>query len=179
MVPVLPLESISPKDAAYLVYTSGSTGKPKAIQVPHASLANLVAWHADEYGVTPADRASHLVGHGFDPTNLELWPFLAYGASVHVVEEVRRADPTALLQFISLAKITVCLLPTPLAELVLHARWPAGCDQFRILYTGGEKLKGGGAPPGAPAFRFDNHYGWAVEPASSSRPSPIGRRREA
>ena len=75
------------------------------------------------------------------------------------VEEARRADPTALLQFIAAAKITVCLLPTPLAELVLHARWPAGCDQFRILYTGGEKLKGGGAPPAAPAFRFDNHYG--------------------
>ena len=42
---------------------------------------------------------------------------------------------------------------------MLHADWPAGCDRFRVLYTGGEKLKAGGAPRGAPPFRFDNHYG--------------------
>ena len=44
---------------------------PKAIRVPHATLANLVGWHVSEYAVTAADCASHLVGHGFDPVNLE------------------------------------------------------------------------------------------------------------
>ncbi|KAL1522081.1 hypothetical protein AB1Y20_021724 [Prymnesium parvum] len=156
---VVSLSSLKPDDVAYLVYTSGSTGKPKAIEVPHSSLANLVAWHANEYSVIASDRASHLIGHGFDPINLELWPFLAHGASVHVVPEARRADPTALLQFIREAKITICLLPTPLAELALHMRWPEGCEQFRVLYTGGEKLKAGATPAGAPHFRFDNHYG--------------------
>ena len=77
---------------------------------------------------------------------------------MHVVEERLRADPPALLRWVGEAGATVCLFPTPHAELVLQTRWPPAAACLRVLYTGGEKLKGG-APHSAPPFRFDNHYG--------------------
>ena len=54
-------------------------------------------------------------------------------------------DPPALLRWLSAAEITVCLLPTPLAEVAIQdgeatGVWPR---KLRVLYTGGDKLHRG------------------------------------
>src|SRR5262249_30184225 len=43
---------------AYAIFTSGSTGRPKAVEVLHAGLSNLVAWHQREYAIAADDRAT-------------------------------------------------------------------------------------------------------------------------
>ena len=89
----------------------------------------------------------------------QVWPFLTAGASVHIVDENTRVDPPKLLAWLSVHLITVCLLPTPVAQVALQdgvtlGRWPR---RLRVMYTGGDKLH---PPPACTLpFRFDNHYG--------------------
>src|SRR5579872_1779352 len=79
---------VTPTNLAYVIYTSGSTGQPKGVQVTHAGLSNLVAWHMNAFGVTVADRATQLSSLGFDAAVWEIWAHLCAGASLHVVPEV-------------------------------------------------------------------------------------------
>src|SRR5581483_7812665 len=65
---------VSESDLAYVIYTSGSTGQPKGVEIPHAGLSNLVAWHRRAFAVTNADRASLQAALGFDASVWELWP---------------------------------------------------------------------------------------------------------
>jgi amino acid adenylation domain-containing protein len=178
----LPLiEHASSESLMYIIYTSGSTGKPKGVQIEHRSMVNVVRWHQRTYNITGEDRASQVIGPSFDPVGLEVWPFLLIGASLHIVDEPTRVNPPLLLSWINRQRITVCLLPTPVAELALRdgaaaaavtdaanksksRGWPR---RLRVLYTGGDKLHIPSAlldhqDPSSPCrvpFRFDNHYG--------------------
>ncbi len=67
-----------PDSLAYVVYTSGSTGEPKGVEITHANLCNLIAWHQSAFEVTAADRASQIAGLGFDAVGWEIWP-VSYG----------------------------------------------------------------------------------------------------
>ncbi|CAK9099421.1 Linear gramicidin synthase subunit C [Includes: ATP-dependent valine adenylase (ValA) (Valine activase), partial [Durusdinium trenchii] len=148
------------RSVVYMIYTSGSTGNPKGVLIEHCSLVNLVQWHRREYSLTPADRASQLVGAAFDPVALEVWPFLSVGASVHVVDDQTRDNLTSLRQWLQDERISVCLLPTPLLEMFLklgrRGIWPS-C--MRVMYGGGDKLHVAAETLAELPFRLDNHYG--------------------
>ena len=163
-----PLEHQSSESLMYCIYTSGSTGKPKGVMIEHRSMVNVVRWHQRTYALTNRDRASQVIGPSFDPVGLEVWPFLLIGASLHIVDEPTRVNPPKLLKWLTRQRITVCLLPTPVAELALRdgaasERWPR---RLRVLYTGGDKLhipsalmnETGNQVQNIP-FHFDNHYG--------------------
>ncbi|MES1244774.1 MAG: non-ribosomal peptide synthase/polyketide synthase [Acidobacteriota bacterium] len=171
---------------AYVIYTSGSTGRPKGVQIPHAGLLNLVGWHHRAYRIGPEDRASLVAAPAFDASVWELWPYLAAGASVHVVPDEIRLAPERLLRWLADEGITVCFLPTPMAEALLDAaerELPEGLA-LRALLTGGDTLR---RPlrRGLP-FTVLNHYGptessvvasWGpveVDPRLRARPD-IGR----
>ncbi len=141
---------------AYVIYTSGSTGTPKGVQVEHGALANLVHWHREAFAVTAADRATQVAATGFDASGWEVWPYLACGASVHVVDDALRAAPAELAAWMVERGITVSFLPTPLAEAVLAADWPAEAP-LRLLLTGGDRLRAH-PRPGLP-FALVNNYG--------------------
>ncbi|HKI01898.1 MAG TPA: amino acid adenylation domain-containing protein [Thermoanaerobaculia bacterium] len=178
-----PESRLEPGHLAYVIYTSGSTGAPKGVGVPHAGLSNLVRWHQAAYGVTPADRASHLAGLGFDASVWEVWPYLTAGASLHLPAAEVRAEPWRLREWIRASEATVVFAPTPLAEALLAGSWPAG-TRVRALLTGGDRLHHA-PPPGLP-FVLVNHYGPTEssvvatatrvhpEPAASKLPA-IGR----
>ena len=109
---------LAPGGLAYAIFTSGSTGTPKGVMISHASLANLVSWHLEAYGVKPADRASRVAGLGFDAAVWELWPYLVAGASLDLPAESVRTSPQALADWLVSRQITLSFLPTPLAEAV-------------------------------------------------------------
>ncbi|HLK48493.1 MAG TPA: non-ribosomal peptide synthetase [Bryobacteraceae bacterium] len=143
-------------DLAYVIYTSGSTGVPKGVEITHQALANLVAWHNEAFSVGAADRASHLAGLGFDASGWELWPYLAAGASVHLVDDATRNSPEALRDWLVAEGITISFVPTPLAERMLVLAWPAE-THVRILLTGGDTLHH--YPPVGLPFEVVNNYG--------------------
>ncbi len=163
---------------AYVIYTSGSTGLPKGVLVEHRSLANLIHWHGDTFGVRAGTRSSGVSGVGFDAAAWEIWPALALGGTLLFPPAADAADPEALLAWWSGQDLDVSFLPTPMAEAALSRR--SGSPQLRILLTGGDRLQR--LPAEEPPFALVNNYGptEASIVATSGRVSgaelpPIGR----
>ncbi|MGB7080112.1 MAG: non-ribosomal peptide synthetase [Candidatus Acidiferrales bacterium] len=144
------------QDLAYVIYTSGTLGRPKGVEVTHANLLNLVNWHCDAFDVTSLDRASHLAGVGFDASVWEVWPYLAKGASVHIVEQCVLQNPQSLRDWMVSEKITIAFAPTPLAERMISLDWSSDVA-LRVLLTGASVLQR--HPTRALPFRFVNNYG--------------------
>ena len=144
------------EQVAYLIYTSGSTGQPKGVAVEHRALANLIAWHNRAYHVAPVDRATQLAGLGFDACVWEVWPYLAAGASVYLIDEATRLSPVTIWHWLADNRITLTFVPTPMAEAMLREPIP-GLLSLRALLTGGDRLRGR-LPVDLP-FRLVNHYG--------------------
>jgi amino acid adenylation domain-containing protein len=173
--------SVSSENLAYVIYTSGSTGEPKGVQITHAGVGNLIAWHRRVYEITTDDRATQLAGFSFDAAVWELWPYLAAGASVHIVRDEDRASALSLVNWISERRITISFFPTPLAEAALSVEWPADTS-LRILLTGGDRLHSG--PRQMLPFALINNYGptentvvstWAPVTARDTMSPLIGR----
>ena len=173
----------TPNNLAYVIYTSGSAGRPKGVATEHAGVVNLIAWYGREYAVTPSDRTTHLASVAFDASVLEVWPILAAGASLHLPGDQTLAEPRRLARWLAAEKITICFLPTPLAEAVLDEPWPEE-SALRLLLAGGDRLHR--APRQPLPFRLMNLYGptensvaatsGEVLPAAEQEgPPPIGR----
>ncbi|GAB4200472.1 MAG: hypothetical protein Tsb002_36620 [Wenzhouxiangellaceae bacterium] len=141
---------------AYVIYTSGTSGQPKGVEVPLASLGNLIQWTQRAFDLRAGDRATQLAGAGFDAVVWETWPYLCAGASVHIVDDATRASASALVQWLGDESITHCFMPTPLAELCLQQSWPA-TGALRVLLTGGDVLHR--RPPQGLNFTLYNNYG--------------------
>jgi len=152
----LPPVEVRPDDLTYVIYTSGSTGQPKGVEIPHGGLVNLISWHQQAFSVTSTDRASHLAGLSFDAAVWELWPYLAVGASVHLVDEFTRNSAELLQDWLVAHRITISFVPTPLAEELLRMPWPRN-TVLRILLTGGDTLHR--YPPASLPFVLVNNYG--------------------
>jgi len=147
---------VLPDNLAYMIYTSGSTGQPKGVEIQHNALMNLVSWHQRVYDVKPTDRATQVAGPGFDAAVWELWPYLTAAASIHIPDQATVNAPSDLLRWLDHERITICFLPTPLAEAVLSDSTSADLS-LRFLLTGGDKLQ---TIPRQPLpFQFVNHYG--------------------
>src|SRR6266581_4424491 len=144
------------ENLAYVIYTSGSTGQPKGVEITHGGLLNLVSWHQRAFRITPDDRASQLSALGFDAAVWELWPYLTAGASVHLSDGVAANDPEAVREWLISEKITVCFLPTPLAERVMTLEWPKKA-RLRVMLTGADTLHH--YPPRKLPFQLVNNYG--------------------
>lgn len=152
----LPPQSIDPAQLAYVIYTSGSTGGPKGVEITHGNLLNLASWHNAAFGITAADRASHLAGLGFDAAIWEVWPHLSVGASISLASDDVRTSPDLLRNWLIGENITVAFVPTALAEPLIAMDWPAQ-TALRYLLTGADTLHVY-PRPGLP-FALVNNYG--------------------
>lgn len=146
-----------PGDLCYVVYTSGSTGVPKGVLLPHEGLTNLVTWHRRTFEVRPGDRMTQLARPSFDAWALEVWPCLAAGATLCVVEGRLPDSPADFVRWLADERITVCFLTTALAAEMLDQDWRGYGGALRVMLTGGEKLHR--HPPLGLPFRLFNLYG--------------------
>jgi len=146
----------NPGDLAYVIYTSGSTGRPKGVEITHSNLCNLVTWHNSAFGLRGEDRCSQVASLAFDAAVWELWPALSCGASVHLPGEACRTDASALQSWLVDKQITVCFVPTPMAEQMILRKWPSA-TKLRIMLTGGDTLRK--SPVKDLPFQVVNNYG--------------------
>ena len=145
-----------PDALAYVIYTSGTTGKPKGVEVTHANLSWLIAWHNAAFGVTAEDRGSHLAGLGFDASVWEVWPYLCAGASVVLATDDVRTSDERLRAWLIVQGVTVAFVPTALAQDLVRDDWATG-TRLRYILTGADRLLGR-PRPGLP-FALVNNYG--------------------
>jgi len=145
-----------PDALAYVIYTSGTTGKPKGVEVTHANLSWLIAWHNEAFGVTAADRGSHLAGLGFDASVWEVWPYLCAGASVVLATDDVRTSDERLRAWLIVQGVTVAFVPTALAQDLVRDDWATG-TRLRYILTGADRLLG--RPRQGLPFALVNNYG--------------------
>ena len=135
------LRPLRPDNLFYVMYTSGSTGQPKGVGFLHQSMANLIQWQKKEITNT-ARRVLQYSPIGFDASAQEIvWAFYM-GATLILIDDERRRDAAALLEYIAEKKIEHLYAPyvvlNNLAEahnLFDIAAWP---DQ---IFTAGEQLQ--------------------------------------
>ncbi|MFG2633928.1 non-ribosomal peptide synthase/polyketide synthase [Streptomyces sp. NPDC048362] len=134
---------LDPWHTAYVVYTSGSTGRPKGVAVAHRAAVNLLAAHRAGFvadaGGGPL-RVALTASFSFD-TSLEGVLLMADGHPLHLVDEVTRMDPAALVEYVVAHRVDFLdLTPSYLRQLL-----PAGLltdprHRPRVLMLGGEAL---------------------------------------
>ncbi len=128
---------IQPGQLAYVIYTSGSSGLPKGVLVEHGSLTNMVLWHQRRFGNCMDDVSTQYAGLGFDATVWEIFPYLAVGATIHVIPQALRLDMDALNAYYEEQGITISYLPTQICEQFMRLE----NRSLRLLHTAGDKLK--------------------------------------
>lgn len=145
-----------PDALAYVTYTVGSSGDPTGVLIEHAGLTNLVDWYGACHQVEPADRMTQLNSPGTDAFALDVWPCLAHGATLHVVDRRLLALPDRLADWLGYTGVTLCSAPAPLAEALLDVPWPAA-TRLRALLVAGDQLTR--YPHAGVPFRVYNTYG--------------------
>jgi amino acid adenylation domain-containing protein len=150
------VRTVTGDDLAYVIFTSGSTGRPKGVRITHANLLNLIRWHIRAFKITSSDQATMQASPAFDAAVWELWPYLAAGATVHVVDDCLRGDARSLRDWIVATGITVSFVPTPVAESMIALEWPLE-TRLRFLLTGADVLRR--YPPAGLPFTLINNYG--------------------
>jgi amino acid adenylation domain-containing protein len=128
-----PLPSLtSAGNLAYLIYTSGSTGRPKGVAIEHRSVAVLIHWTRATF--RPAELAAVLGSTSicFDMSVFEIFGTLAWGGSVHLVENALS------LAAGSIPELTLInTVPSVMAELVQLGAVP---PTVRTVNLGGEAV---------------------------------------
>ncbi|MEU3223348.1 amino acid adenylation domain-containing protein [Streptomyces sp. NPDC006976] len=136
-----PTAAPHPADPAYVIYTSGSTGRPKGVVVPHAALANHMAWMARHLAITPQDRVLARTSTSFDASVWELWLPLMNGAEVCVLPPGANTEPDTLVTWMSRFGVTVAqFVPSHLSLVLSEAAHAAPLPGLRAVLCGGEPL---------------------------------------
>ncbi|MGI9088545.1 MAG: non-ribosomal peptide synthetase [Chthoniobacterales bacterium] len=141
---------------AYVIYTSGSTGQPKGVEITHANLGNLIAWHLRAFAIDSATRTTFQAGVGFDAAVWEIWPALAVGAAVYLPDDATRLHPESLRDWLVANEITISFVSTAIAERLLALPWPTP-TALRFLLTGADTLHR--YSPAHLPFHLVNNYG--------------------
>ncbi|MGH8261007.1 MAG: amino acid adenylation domain-containing protein, partial [Steroidobacteraceae bacterium] len=129
---------------AYVIYTSGSTGQPKGVAMPHAGLVNLIEWHRRHLSAAGAERTLQFAALGFDVAFQEIFTTLCTGGTLVLIEEERRRDPRALLEYLCEQRVERLFLPfsalQALAEYLRDAPHRP-LPPLREVITAGEQLR--------------------------------------
>ncbi len=125
----------------YLMYTSGSTGKPKGVGFLHKSLINLIRWQQ----ATIPSQAMRVLQYSpisFDASAQEIaWTF-SRGATLVLVDDQRRRDSRALLEYIAQQKIEHLYAPFVVLNNLAEARQNFAIDAWpKAVFTAGEQLQ--------------------------------------
>ncbi|UGT57903.1 non-ribosomal peptide synthase/polyketide synthase [Nocardia asteroides] len=135
------LAPLRPEHPAYVIFTSGSTGRPKGVTVPHAAIVNQLAWLADRFTMTGADRVLLKTPATFDLSVWEFWSPLTSGGALIVTRPGDERDPDRLRATMTRHDVTVLhAVPSLIGMLLAAEAAPALPDSLRAVLAIGEAL---------------------------------------
>ena len=146
---------VSPDDLAYLIFTSGSTGVPKGIPIEHRAVSNFIAEFARAMGIRPGMRYGHLFSPSFDGAIGDIYPVLAAGGCIEIIDQDIVLDPRRLARELTRQQVQiVALTPATLAMLD-----PAQLPHVRRILSAGAPLSGELAARWLATHQLFNGYG--------------------
>ncbi|NBE83281.1 non-ribosomal peptide synthetase [Micromonospora rubida] len=149
---------VADEEVCHIAYTSGSTGRPKAVQLRHGPLRNTVHVLREQCGLAPGQRGTWLCSPGFGLVQVDCFPILSVGGTVHIPEPSVAASPEQLRDWLVEQRITQSLVLTAMAERLWRLDWPAD-PALRWMRIAGERVRSW--PDPALPFRVLNVYGSA------------------
>ncbi|MER5216262.1 amino acid adenylation domain-containing protein [Streptomyces sp. NPDC002838] len=138
-----PLPAIAPDSVAYLLFTSGSTGAPKGVEIPHRSLANLVAWQNSEPSGVVGGVTLQYAPMSFDVSFQEVFSTLCGGGTLLLVSESERRDLPALLRLMDREGVERLYLPYVALQQLAEAAHALGTvpRSLKAVLSSGEQLR--------------------------------------
>lgn len=138
-----PLPAIDPGSVAYLLFTSGSTGTPKGVEMPHRSLANLVAWQNREPGGVVGGVTLQYAPMSFDVSFQEVFSTLCGGGTLLLVPESERRDLPALLRLMDREGVERLYMPYVALQQLAETAHALGTvpRSLKALLSSGEQLR--------------------------------------
>ncbi|CDH19877.1 putative non-ribosomal peptide synthetase [Xenorhabdus bovienii str. kraussei Quebec] len=135
--------AIDSTDAAYILFTSGSTGTPKGVTMLHRGLTNLVGWQNKISSGAKVTSTLQFSPLSFDVSFQEILSTLSSGATLHLISEMERRDPVALVRHLDHKGVERIFLPyialQQLAETaVMLGFFP---KKLRVIVSSGEQLR--------------------------------------
>lgn len=171
----------APHNLAYILYTSGSTGKPKGVMVEHRNVVHYISSFRHEFSLSGSDVILQQASYAFDVSVEEIFPVLAAGGRIVIVQQEELLDILRLQTLIREHRVTL-LSTSPFVLNELNQLPPL--DSVRVFISGGDVLKGDYVSSLVRYAQVYNTYGpteatvcaayYRVE-AVQSRPLPIGR----
>jgi len=133
-----PVPSSSPKNLVYVLYTSGTSGLPKGVLLEHRQLLNYIWAVAERLDLDATGRYAMLQPLTVDSCQTMIFPALARGGTLHLIDEERALDARSLADYMVQQRIDYLkIAPTHLAAL-LDQLPSAALLPARTLIIGGE-----------------------------------------
>ncbi|MGO1072600.1 amino acid adenylation domain-containing protein [Lysobacter sp. CA199] len=162
------IAALNERHLAYVIYTSGSTGTPKGVAMPHAPLADLIAWQLAQT-VSP-QRTLQFAALGFDVALQEIFATLCSGASLVLIDARTRLDHAELIRTVCAQRVQRLYLPYLALQSLAEAFDAADAsladtlgETLQDVIVAGEQLR---LTPQIrrlfgrlPQCRLHNHYG--------------------
>ncbi|MGL4346221.1 MAG: amino acid adenylation domain-containing protein [Cellulosilyticaceae bacterium] len=128
------------QDLAYVIYTSGTTGKPKGVMISQNSFANIVQWHAKDYGFSTKRCAMQTLGSAFDGFILTFFSALTSGAHMVLPATGENTDMKRLSDLIHTYGVDHITMVPVLLEEFLEAISEETAKQIKSVTVGGDAL---------------------------------------
>ncbi|WP_157972232.1 non-ribosomal peptide synthetase [Pleomorphovibrio marinus] len=125
---------------AYIIYTSGSTGKPKGVVLTHNNLINFVESFPLHIGISQNDKILSVSSVSFDIGILETLLPLVFGASLRIMDQMARKEPSAILEQLEDDEVTLMFATPTHWKMLLAYGWEKPFTKLKAI-SGGEPLK--------------------------------------
>ncbi len=140
---------------ACVIPVDGPGGATCGAEITHGNLVFLAEWLRRGFRVDTRDRVCHMAQPGTPAAMLELWPALASGATVVIVDDPVAADPVLMRDWFRRQAISVILVAEDAMDALALPGWTDE-DALRLVMAESDSAT---PIPGRKGFRLVATYG--------------------